>query len=137
VTGLEPVQVPFWQLSVWVQALPSLHAVQIGRAACRDRAVVALQVPATWHWSSALQVTGLEPVQVPFWQLSVWVQALPSLHAVPLLAFGFEHTPVVVLRVRAKWHWASALQVTGLEPVQVPFWQLSVWVQALPSLHAV
>ncbi len=28
--------------------------------------------------------------QVPLWQVSVWVQALPSLHAVPLLAFGVD-----------------------------------------------
>jgi hypothetical protein len=31
-------------------------------------------------------------VQVPLWQLSVCVQALPSLHVVPLAAFvGVEH----------------------------------------------
>jgi len=29
------------------------------------------------------------------------VQALPSLHEVPLLALGFEHTPVLVLQVPA------------------------------------
>jgi hypothetical protein len=34
-----------------------------------------------------VQTTGLEPVQVPFWQVSVWVQALPSLHAVPFAWF--------------------------------------------------
>src|SRR5437762_8636992 len=77
-----------------------------------------------------------EPVQVPFWQVSVCVQALPSLHAVPLPAFGLEHRPVAVSQVPATWHWSSALQTTGLEPVQVPFWQVSVWVQASPSLQA-
>src|SRR3989442_9831798 len=92
---------------------------------------------ATWSWSEWVQELGLEPVQVPFWQVSVCVQALPSLHAVPLLAFGLEHWPVAVLQVPATWHWSSALQTTGLEPVQVPLWQVSVWVQALPSVQAV
>src|SRR5204862_6218 len=99
--------------------------------------VVESQVPASWHWSEAVQTTGLAPVQVPSWQVSVWVQALPSLHAVPLLAFGLEHRPVAVLQVPATWHWSSAVQTMALEPVQVPFWQVSVWVQALPSLQAV
>src|SRR3989442_12081066 len=92
---------------------------------------------ATWSWSEWVQELGLEPVQVPLWQVSVWVQALPSLHAVPLLAFGLEHWPVAVLQVPATWHWSEAVQTTGFEPVQGPFWQLSVCVQALPSLQAV
>ena len=29
-------------------------------------------------------MTGFAPVHVPAWHVSVWVQALPSLHAVPL-----------------------------------------------------
>src|SRR5437762_2868106 len=99
--------------------------------------VAVLQVPATWDWSEAVQTTGLLPVQSPLWQVSVWVQALPSLHAVPLLAFGLEHWPVAVLQVPATWHWSEAVQTTGLLPVQSPLWQVSVWVQALPSLHAV
>src|SRR5439155_1876764 len=100
-------------------------------------AVAVLRVPAAWHWSEAVQTTGFEPVQLPLWQVSVCVQALPSLHAVPLLAFGLEHRPVAVSQVPATWHWSSAVQTTGLEPVQVPFWQVSVCVQALPSLQAV
>jgi hypothetical protein len=44
------------------------------------------QVPATWHWSDAEHTMGLLPVHVPLWQVSVCVQALPSLHVVP---FGF------------------------------------------------
>src|SRR5947199_10152356 len=80
---------------------------------------------------------GFEPVQVPPWQVSVCVQALPSLHAVPLLAFGLGHWPVAALQVPATWHWSEAVQTTGFEPVQVPLWQVSVCVQALPSLQAV
>jgi len=51
-----------------------------------------------------VQTTGLAPVQVPAWHVSVWVQALPSLQEVPLVAGGFEHTPVLGLHVPATWH---------------------------------
>ena len=49
-------------------------------------------------------MTGLLPVQTPLWQVSVRVQALPSLQAVPFVLVGFEHTPVVVSQVPATWH---------------------------------
>ncbi len=135
-TGFEPVQLPLWQVSVRVQALPSLQAVPLLAFGLEHRPVAVLQVPAVWHWSEAVQTTGLAPVQVPLWQVSVWVQALPSLHAVPLLAFGLEHWPVAVSQVPATWHWSSAVQTTGFEPVQVPPWQVSVCVQRSPSLQA-
>jgi hypothetical protein len=76
-------------------------------------------------------------VQTPAWQVSVCVQAFPSLHAVPLGALGFEQTPVAVLQTPATWHASSAVQTTGLPPVHTPAWQVSVRVQAFPSLHAV
>src|SRR2546425_263170 len=99
--------------------------------------VAGFQVPAMWHWSLAVQMTGLEPVQVPDWHVSVWVHALPSLQLVPSVAFGFEQVPVAGLQVPATWHWSLAVQTTGLEPVQVPDWQVSLWVHALPSVQVV
>src|SRR6185295_8614546 len=92
--------------------------------------VAVLQAPASWHWSSGEQTTGLEPLQEPAWQASVCVQALPSLQVAPLGLLGLEHTPVAVLQAPASWHWSSGEQTTGLEPVQEPAWQASVWVQA-------
>ncbi len=65
------------------------------------------------------------------------MHALPSLHAVPFDAAGFEHTPVLGLHVPATWHWSCAVQTTGFDPVHVPAWHVSVCVHALPSLHAV
>src|SRR5438445_12903083 len=77
------------------------------------------------------------PTQLPFWQLSVCVQALPSLQAVSLVLFvGAEHMPVAGLQVPGSWHW-STVQTTGFAPTQLPFWQVSVCVQASPSSHAV
>jgi hypothetical protein len=137
VTGLEPVHVPDWHVSLWVQALPSVHVVPFAAMGFEHAPVAVSQVPATWHWSEAVQVTGLEPAHVPDWHVSVWVHALPSLQVVPLAEIGFEHVPVVTSQVPAMWHWSEAVQVTGFEPVHVPDWHVSVWVQELPSLQEV
>ena len=137
VTGLEPVHVPAMQLSLCVQALPSLQLEPSLLAGLVQAPVVGLQVPAEWHWSLAVQVFGLAPVHVPATQVSVWVQALPSLQLVPSVFAGLEQAPLVGSQVPALWHWSDAAQVFGLAPVQVPETQVSLWVQALPSLQLV
>src|SRR5207245_537694 len=96
-----PVHTPPSQVSVCVQALPSLHVVPLVLGGFEHTPVLGLQVPASWHWSEAVQTTGLLPVQTPLWQVSVCVQALPSLHAVPLVLAGSEHSPLVGLQVPA------------------------------------
>src|SRR5437016_6192237 len=135
VTGLLPTQLPLWQVSVCVQALPARHGVAFVAGGVEQLPVAGLHVPATWHWSRAVQVTGLLPTQLPLWQVSVCVQALPSLHGVPFVAVGVEQLPVAGLHVPATWHWSRAVQVTGLLPTQLPLWQVSVCVQALPSVQ--
>jgi len=136
-TGFAPVQTPAWQVSVCVQELPSLQVVPFALGGFEQTPVPVLHVPTSWHWSEAVQTTGLAPAQRPAWQVSVCVQALPSVHAVPFALGGFEHTPVPVSHTPASWHWSEAVQTTGFAPVQVPAWQVSVCVQALPSVHAV
>src|SRR5919204_81864 len=74
------------------------------------------QVPASWHWSRA-------------------VQALPSSHVVASASAGFEQAPVVESQVPAAWHWSEAVQTTASAPMQEPPWQVSVRVQRLPSLQ--
>ena len=59
-TGLPPTQTPLWQVSVWVQAVPSLQPV--------------------------------------------WVQALPSSQGVPLGFCGLSQAPVLGLHVPWVWH---------------------------------
>jgi hypothetical protein len=113
------------------------HAIPSAAAGFEQMPLLGLHVPATWHWSVAVQVIELVPMHVPLWHVSVWVQALPSLHAVPFVAVGLEHAPVLGLHVPAAWHWSLAMHVTGLPPVHVPLWHVSDWVQALPSLHEV
>jgi hypothetical protein len=135
--GGPPTQLPLEHLSAVVQALLSLQKVPSAIAGFEHWPFDGLQVPATWHWSEALQTTGLAPVQVPPWQVSLCVHALPSLQPVPSEAAGFEHWPFAELQVPATWHWSEAVQTTGLAPVQVPPWQVSLWVHALPSLQPV
>jgi hypothetical protein len=72
------VQVPFWQV-------PPGQAVPSGAGGLEHCPVVGSQVPARWQASDAVHSTGV-PVQTPAWHTSFWVQALPSLQAVP---FGF------------------------------------------------
>ena len=96
------MQTPVWHVSVCVHRSPSLHAVPSG-AVGFEQPVAGLHVPATWHWSLAVHTTGFVPVHTPVWHVSVWVHRLPSLHAVPFGAVGFEQ-PVAGLQVPATWH---------------------------------
>jgi len=137
VTGLPPVHVPLWHVSLCVHALPSLHDVPFAATGLLHAPVAVLHVPATWHASLAAHVTGLPPVHVPAWHVSLCVHAFPSLHDVPFAATGFEHAPVAVLHVPATWHASLAAHVTGLPPVHVPLWHVSLCVHAFPSLHDV
>jgi hypothetical protein len=67
-----------------VHALPSLHDVPFGLTGFEQRPVLGEQVPAKWHWSEGAQVTAVPGLHVPDWQVSPMVQALLSLHDVPL-----------------------------------------------------
>src|SRR5437016_12930960 len=99
--------------------------------------VAGLQAPAEWHWSAAVHTTGLAPTQAPASQVSVCVQALPSLQGAPLGLGGLLQTPVAGLQVPAEWHWSAAVQATGLAPTQAPASQVSVCVGGAPCTQAV
>jgi hypothetical protein len=136
-TGSPPVHTPLSQVSVWVQASPSLQGVPLAFAGLEQRPVWESHVPASWHWSAAVQTTGLLPVHTPLSHVSVRVQASPSLHGVPFALAGVEQWPVWGSHVPASWHWSEAAQTTGLLPVHTPLSHISVCVQASPSLHGV
>src|SRR5436190_1273760 len=102
--GWLPMQAPASQASVWVQVSPSLQAVPSGFAGFEHWPLAGSQVPTWWHWSWAAQTTGFVPVQLPPWQVSAWVQASPSLQAVPSGLAGFEQTPLAGSHVPALWH---------------------------------
>jgi hypothetical protein len=96
-----PPQTPLLHLSPPVHALPSLHGVLSALAGFEQTPLVGSQLPASWHWSLALHVTGFVPVQAPPWQVSVLVQSEPSTHVVPFCFDGFEHLPVEPSQVPA------------------------------------
>ena len=131
-----PPHTPLLHTSPPVHALPSLHGVLSGLLGLLQSPVAGSQVPASWHWSLAVHVTGLAPLHTPAWQLSVLVQALLSLHAEPSLLAGLLHLPVPASQLPAVWHWSLAAHVTGLAPLHTPLWQLSVCVHRVPSLQA-
>ena len=87
-----------------MQAFPSLHAVPFGSAGLEHAPEDGSHVPAAWHASAAAHVTGLDPVHVPAWHVSVWVHALPSLQLVPSGEAGLEHLPLDGSHVPAAWH---------------------------------
>ncbi|MGO9715226.1 MAG: hypothetical protein ACLQBL_40635 [Polyangiaceae bacterium] len=84
-----------------------------------------------------MQTTVVPATHTPVWHVSLESHALPSLQLVPLVAVGFEQTPVEGLQVPVTWHWSSAVHVIGFEPAHAPAWQVSVCVHALPSLQVV
>ena len=134
-TATPPPHVPAVHTSPPVQVFPVAQGVPLGFTGLEQTPVEGLHVPAVWHWSGVAHTTGFEPLQAPVWQVSVWVHAFPSLHGVPFAFAGLVQTPVDVLQVPTAWHWSDAIHTTGFEPTQAPVWQVSLWVQAFPSLH--
>src|SRR5438132_294417 len=124
-----PEQVPFWHESAWVQRLPSSQGVPLPALGFEHTPVLVLQVPATWHWSEAVQMTGLLPIQKPAWQVSVCVQALPSPQGA---VFGVLTQPVAGSQLSSV-HPLRSSQFGGGPPTHSPSLQVSSVVQASPS----
>jgi hypothetical protein len=119
-----------------VQTFLSWQGVPLGLTAPEHTPVAGLQVPASRH-RVAVQTTRSAPLQVPARQVSERVQALPSSQAEPSgLIAPVEQVPVAGLQTPSAWHWSPEAQATGFAPVQLPAWQVSERVQALPSLQA-
>src|SRR3989442_2124383 len=104
------MQVPDWQESDWVQASPSVQALPFGLSGLEQVPLAASQVPATWHWSRAAQTTGFAPTQAPAWQVSVCVQAFPSVQVLPSGLYGLAPVPPARSQVPAALHWSSPVQ---------------------------
>ena len=81
-------------MSVRVHLLPSSHGPS--RGGFEHAPVAAMQVPASWHWSSGVQTTGV-PWHTPPRHVSLSVQRSLSLQLPSRI--GFEHTPVAGAQV--------------------------------------
>src|SRR5436309_783162 len=92
-TAFVPTQAPAWQVSVWVQASPSVQALPFALSGLEQVPFVGSQVPPTRRSSDPVQMTAFVPTQAPAWQVSLWVQASPSVHAVPFGLSGLEQVP--------------------------------------------
>jgi hypothetical protein len=110
ITGLPPKQTPFWQVSVWVHALPSLHAVPLG-------------FPA--HCASPAWQTPFR--QIPLWQSLFTKQVLP-------FAQGGQTGPPQSTSVSLPFLIPS-LQVAMAVAEQVPFTQVAPEKHVLPGQH--
>jgi len=108
-----------------VQALPSLQEAPSGLAGLLQAPVAGLQVPAVWHWSEAVHTTGSVPTQAPATQVSVCVQASPSLQAMPSTGKPARQIPVRPSQVSVPLHGlpssqsGSALQQPGMPTAHV------------------
>ena len=103
-TALLPPQVPLWQVSVCVQALPSLHvepSALLGFEQTPGGRVARAGVVALIERRAGDR---LRAAAGAAWQVSVCVQALPSLHVEPSALLGFEQVPVAGSHVPASWH---------------------------------
>jgi hypothetical protein len=133
-SGVPAVHVPLWQVSLPLHTLPSGQAVPFAFVGFEQVPFVGLQVPASWHASDAVQITGFAPTHVPVWQVSDWVQPSPSEQVLPFAFAGVEQRPVDGLHVPASWHWSIAVQVTGVPFTQLPdALHVSEPLQRLPS----
>src|SRR5438094_9178228 len=88
-----PVQTPALQASPSVAASPSSQGLPSGVTGFEQVALSGSQTPASWHWSWAVQTTGLTAVHVPPWQVSPCVQASPSARAARSDVAGVEQSP--------------------------------------------
>ncbi len=114
-----------------------MHGDPSGEAGLEQTPVAGSQTPGSWHSPADAQTTELAPTHVPPWHESPCVHASPSLQAVPSASGAPVHAPVIASHVPAVMQGPLGAHTTGLPPVHEPAAQTSVWVHALPSLHAV
>jgi hypothetical protein len=133
VTG--PVtQTPLWQVSA-VHLLPFSQPDPSDFAGFVHMPVAESHVPALWHWSLAVHVTGV-PLHVPLWHTSPVVQLLPSLHVAALFVCmqPFARSQLSSVHGLLSLQEMALLEQAPFMHVPVATWHMSVTVQALPSL---
>src|SRR5690242_15458060 len=115
-----------------VQALPSLQATPLSAVCVQPDCMLQ---PSVVQALPSSQASGVPPAQVPPWQVSAPLQTLPSGQGVPLATLACTQ-PLAALQVSLVQALPSS-QLGGVPGWQVPFWQVSAPLQALPSEHEV
>ena len=123
-----PLHVPDAHASLVVQALPSLQLTLLS---------LKTQPDCFWQASSvqilpSLQVSAAPPLQLPPLQVSLVVQASPSLQPTVLALWT---QPILGSQLSLVQPLSSS-QASAAPPLQLPPLQASLWVHVLPSLHA-
>jgi hypothetical protein len=99
------IHFPSKHVSFSVTGLPSSQEKPFGFIVWGGQVPVdVLHAPISWQVSLGAQTTIAPPVHTPAWQVSIVVQALPSLHVDPFSFFGFEHCPVWLSQIPTLWH---------------------------------
>src|SRR5258708_5836740 len=96
-----PTQRPDWHWSANVQLLLSSQGVLSVFTGLEQTPLVGSHVPARWHSSTEVHVTGTPVTQTPDWHESDRVHLSPSSHGVLSAFAGFEHTPMAGSHVPA------------------------------------
>jgi hypothetical protein len=120
-------QAPYKQTSPVVQALPSS---QLALLLVLVQLPVVVSQPSVVQGLLSLQTLALPGWQLPPKQLSLVVQALPSLQLTALLVV--RQLPVAWSQLSVVQRLPSSQVVAG-PPLQLPLWQTSPLVHALPS----
>jgi hypothetical protein len=115
------MQYPPKQVSPTVQAFQSSQLAPSGATPVTHWPVLGSQVLVRheFHCDGG-QTTGVPPVHTPAWQVSVWVQALPSLQVVPSGRFGTTQVWVTGSNTPGPWHSPAGAHVTGSVETQAP-----------------
>src|SRR2546427_523693 len=113
--GVPPRQLPVWQVSAPLQALPSEHGVPSARLVCPHWPFCGLQLSLVLGLSSS-QLMGVPALQLPFCQVSAPLQALPSEQEVPLVRLRLRQ-PVCGSQLSAV-HGLPSSQMGGGPPTQ-------------------
>jgi len=121
------------QLSATVHTFVSSQLEPFGLSGCEQTPFWGSQVPARWQLLRGVHTTGLAPTHAPLEHESVWVQASPSVHGVPLGFGSVVHTPLAGLQV--PWHDSGPEHTIGSIPVHTPLRHSSVCVHASLSLQ--
>jgi hypothetical protein len=137
-TAVPGLHAPAWHVSV------PLHGLLSAQLAPSDIGVEVQPLPVSQrsvvHGLPSLQLRGDEPTQTRVeplvWQVSVWVQALPSLHGVPTVTSVCTQAPLELQESAV--HGLLSSQFTPPVPVQAPAAHLSADpLHELPSSQVV
>jgi hypothetical protein len=132
-SAIPALQVPAWQVSAPLQALPSAHDVPFATAGYWQPDA-GLQVSLV-HGLPSVQTSGVPAPHVPPWQVSAPLHAFPSPHDVPFDSGVYTHPPEALHESAV--HGLLSVQVSGAPAVHVPDWHVSAPLQTFESAHDV